>query len=79
MATGTKVLAVNGRQFSSEIVRAAIRDAKGGSAAMELITKDGDIYKTFRVECHTGERYPDLERVAGSADLMGEILRAKVK
>jgi len=79
MVAGTKVLAVDGRQFSSEVVRAAIKDAKGGAAPIELITKDGDIYKTFRVECHTGERYPDLERVAGQADLLGEITRAKVK
>ncbi len=79
MSAGAKVLAVGGRQFSSDVMRAAIKDAKGGSAPIELITKDGDIYKTFRVDCHTGERYPDLERVAGQADLMGEILRAKAK
>ena len=79
MASGLKVLAVNGRQFSADVIRAAIKNAKGGSAPIELITKDGDIYKTFRIDCHTGERYPDLERDASKPDLIGDITRAHAK
>ena len=79
MIAGVKVLAVNGRQFSADVIHAAIRDAKGGTAPIELIAKDGDLYKTYRLDCHTGERYPDLERDAAQADLIGDIVRAKAK
>ncbi len=79
MVAGAKVLAANGRQFSAETIRAAIKDAKGGATPIELITKDGDIYKTFRLDCYTGERYPDLERDATQPDLLSDIARAHAK
>ena len=79
MVAGGKVLAVNGRQFSAEVIRAAIKDAKGSATPIELIAKDGDIYKMFRLDCHTGERYPDLERDASKPDLLSDITRAHAK
>jgi hypothetical protein len=30
-----------------------------------------------KVDWHEGERYPHLERIAGKADLLGEIAKAK--
>ena len=79
MAPAAKLLAVNGRQFTKDGLRAAIRDAKNTSAPIELLVKDGDWYKTFRVDCHTGERYPDLERVASQPDLLSEIVEPRAK
>ena len=79
MAPAAKLLAVNGRQFTKDGLRAAIRDAKNSSAPIELLVKDGDWYKTFRVDCHTGERYPDLERVTSQPDLLSEIVKPRAK
>jgi len=79
MAPVTKVLAVNGRQFNRDIIRAAIRDAKNGTVPIELLVKEGDWYKTYRTDCHTGERYPDLERVTGQPDLLTEIVKARAR
>ena len=75
LAPGGKILAVNGHQFSGQGLRSAIRTAKGGSDPIELIVKDGEIYKTHRALCHTGERYPALERDASKPDLLSEIVR----
>ncbi|MCC6365181.1 MAG: M61 family metallopeptidase [Bryobacterales bacterium] len=75
MAPAGTLLAVNGRQFTGKSLRGAIRMGKESSARMKLIVKDGEIYKTFRVECHSGERYPVLEREQGVPDLLSEIIR----
>ncbi len=77
MAPAAKLLAISGRQFTKDGLRAAIRDAKNSSAPIELLVKDGDWYKTFRVDCHTGERYPDLERVTLQQDLLSEIVKPR--
>jgi predicted metalloprotease with PDZ domain len=76
---GAKLLAVNGRQFTRDSIRAAIREAKANTAAIELLVKDGDFYKTFRADCHTGERYPDLERDASQPDLLSTIGLARAR
>jgi hypothetical protein len=36
-----------------------------------------DFYQTVKVDWHEGERYPHLERIAGKADLLSEIAKAK--
>ena len=67
---------MNGRQFSRAVIRAAIKAAKNSTAPIELLVKDGDFYRTHRMDCRTGERYPDLERVASQTDVLTEIIKA---
>ena len=42
-----KVVAVNGRKFSAELLRDAIKSAKSGSAPIELLVENTDYYKTY--------------------------------
>ena len=74
-----KILAVNGRQFSSDELRAAIRDAKGSSTPLEFITVNTGAYKVIRLDYHEGERFPAFERVAGTPDRLDEILKPMSK
>ena len=53
-----KLLAVNSRRWTAELLRTAIKEAKGGSAPMELLVENGDFFKTCNVDYHGGERYP---------------------
>ena len=76
---GMKILAVNGRGFTSEVLRTAVRDAKGSQDAMELIVENTGFYKVIKVDYHGGERYPNVERVGGTPDRLGEILKPMVK
>ena len=76
---GMKILAVNGRQFSSDELRAAIRDAKGSSTPLEFITVNTGAYKVIRLDYHEGERFPAFERVAGTPDRLDEILKPMSK
>src|SRR5215471_4211802 len=61
-----KVIAVNGRQFTPTVIREAVAAAK----PVELLIKDGEFYKTFRVDYSGGEKYPHLVRDESKPDLL---------
>lgn len=74
---GMKLMAVNGRQWSPVVLREAVRAAKGGSEAIELLVQNAEYYKTYRLEYQGGERYPHLERHALRPDLLEQIIRPR--
>jgi predicted metalloprotease with PDZ domain len=74
VAPDMTLVAVNGRAFTPEVLRRAVADAKGGSAPIELLVENSGYYHTLAVDYHGGERYPHLERVAGTPDYLGEII-----
>jgi predicted metalloprotease with PDZ domain len=76
LAPGMKLIAVNGDKYSAEVLKDAIRAAKGGSKPIELIVQSQDIYLTVKVDYHDGLRYPHLERVEGMPDRLAEIVKA---
>jgi predicted metalloprotease with PDZ domain len=76
---GFKVIAVNGRAFAPELLRAAIKDAVGKGPAIELILENTGYYKTVRIEYHDGEKYPQLVRVDGTPDRLDDILAPMTK
>ena len=77
IAPGMKLLAVNGRRWSPEILREAMRAAKGSSDAIELLVENEGYFRSYRIGYHDGERYPHLERIASQPDLLSEIAKAR--
>ena len=75
LAPGMKPNAVNGRRFSVERVREALRAGKNGTEPLELLTEDGDFIRAFRLDWHGGELHPVLVRDAAKPDLLSEILK----
>ncbi len=78
-APGMKILAVNGRAYSPEVLKAAVRDAKGSGPVVEMIVENTGYFKVLKVDYHGGERYPQLERLAGVPDRLDEILKPEAK
>jgi len=74
---GMKLIGVNGRRYSSEILRDAIRAGKKNTDPLELLVENTDYYKTYKVDYHGGERYPHLVRDEAKPDLLTEIYKAK--
>jgi len=70
-----KLVAVNGRAWTPEILRAAVKSAVTNGAPIELLVKNDDYFKTYRLDYHGGEKYPCLERDAAKPDLLDEIIR----
>ncbi len=74
---GMKIVAVNGRRFSSDAWHDAIRAAKVSPSPIELIIENTDYFRIVKLDYHGGEKYPHLVRDESKPDLLTEIYRAK--
>jgi predicted metalloprotease with PDZ domain len=75
LAPSVKIVAVNGREFSTSVLRNAVADAVKTTTPIALLIKDGEYYKTFSIDYHGGEKYPRLIRDASRPDVLSEIIR----
>ena len=75
IAPGMKLVAVNGRSFTPEVLRAALKAGKDTSQPLRLLVLNDDYYKTYDVDYHGGERYPHVVRESGRRDLLDQILK----
>ncbi|MGP0018225.1 MAG: M61 family metallopeptidase [Candidatus Sulfotelmatobacter sp.] len=74
---GMKLVAVNGRRFSSDVLKDALKAAKDSPAPIELLIENTDYYKTYKIDYQGGEKYPHLVRDDSKPDLLTDILKAK--
>jgi predicted metalloprotease with PDZ domain len=74
----SKIAGVNGRTFSSDRMREAIRESvqKGG---LELLVFDAEAYRTVQVPYRDGERYLSLVRDKDKPDLLESIYAPRTK
>ncbi len=70
---GMKIVAVNGNQFSGEVLRQAIRGTKTGGT-LDLLVQNGKRFSSYKLDYRGGERYPMLEP-NGLPKLLDEILK----
>jgi predicted metalloprotease with PDZ domain len=77
LTPGMTLVAVNGKAFDMDLLKAAITNAKTGSDPIELIVKSDDNYKTVKIDYHDGLRYPVLQRIEGKPALLDDILAEK--
>lgn len=75
LGPGMKIVAVNGRQYSNDLMNNAIRDSKTSKAPIELIVVNTGYYRVVKIDYHGGLRYPHLERVSSKPDLLDQILK----
>jgi predicted metalloprotease with PDZ domain len=71
---GMKLVAVNGRAYSREVLLDALRASKGDSPPIELLIENAKFFKTYSVPYHEGLRIPHLERTSAT-DILSEILK----
>ena len=76
LAPGMHLVAVNGRRWSPDGLREAIRAAKNSSNPIELLAENDDYYHNFSVNYHGGERYPHLSS-SGGADVLSAIAKRR--
>lgn len=77
VAAGMKLLAINGRRWTVEGLRAAIAATKE-SKGIDMLFEHADFYETVKIKYGEGEKYPKLEQLPKSRDMLGEILYPKV-
>jgi predicted metalloprotease with PDZ domain len=74
---GMKVIAVNGRRFTPEVLRAALKEGTASNSPLELIVENTDYYRVFKLDYHGGEKYPHLVQIQGKPDVLSDIDKAK--
>jgi predicted metalloprotease with PDZ domain len=73
IAPGMRLVAVNGRKWSPEVLISALRSRK----PLQLLVENIGYYKTCTVNYEGGPRFPHLERVAGRPDVLGDIIKPR--
>jgi predicted metalloprotease with PDZ domain len=76
LAPGMQVVAVDDRAFTADLWYAAIANAKSTTEPIHLRVKTGSWYEKIDVDYHDGAKYPHLERISGTVDMLAEIMRA---
>ncbi|MBV8490549.1 MAG: M61 family peptidase [Candidatus Eremiobacteraeota bacterium] len=75
LAPHMQIVAVNGRAFDPDIWKDAITDAKSSSAPIQLLVKQGSWYRNVDLNYHDGIKYPHLERIPGTTDMLSDIMK----
>jgi predicted metalloprotease with PDZ domain len=66
-----KITAINGRKFDGDVLREEIRAAK----PIDVFVEQGSFAGRFHIDYSGGERFPHLERIEGTPDVLSDIMR----
>ncbi len=75
---GMKLVAINGRAWSRDVLLDALRTSKDSQQPIDLLVENAKFFKTYSIAYHDGIRNPHLERIQGP-DVLGEILTPLTK
>jgi predicted metalloprotease with PDZ domain len=77
LTEGAQILAINGVSYSADVLKDAVRSARGTTLPIELIVKTGDRYSVASLDYHDGPRYPKLERDPSAPARLDDIVAAR--
>jgi len=77
LTMGTALIAVNGREYRAERLKAALIAARTSQQPIELLVKNLDRYRTVRISYFEGLKYPQLQRIEKTEDRVGAIFRPR--
>jgi predicted metalloprotease with PDZ domain len=79
LAPGMHVLAVDNQEFSADVFEYGVKKAQHSSAPISLITSQTGWFQTLSLDYHDGIRYPHLERIEGTPDMLAAIMAPHAK
>jgi predicted metalloprotease with PDZ domain len=79
LGPGMRIMAVNERKWSKDVMRAALRAAAANHKPIAILAENGDYFTTYSVNYTGGEKYPHLVRVDSKPDILSEIAKPTVK
>src|SRR3546814_528681 len=74
VTTGTKIVAIDGREYSDDELKGAITAAKETKEPIRLLVKKGELYRTVELDYHDGLRYPRLVKVGSGPSTLDALL-----
>ena len=77
LAIGSKIIAVNGDEYSGDVLKAAITAAKDPARPVQLILKQDKYYRTLTLDYSGGLRYPRLEKTGEGEGSLDRLLKPR--
>ncbi|HEX7730330.1 MAG TPA: M61 family peptidase [Terracidiphilus sp.] len=77
ITSSMKVLAVNGRLYSHDLLTDAIKASKESTEPITLLVVNDEYVRTATINYHGGERFPHLERNAAVPDGLADLIRPR--
>ncbi|NRF70853.1 M61 family metallopeptidase [Aquincola sp. S2] len=74
LSPAARLVAVNMRAYGADELKQAITANRQGEAPIELLVREGALFRQVRIDWRGGLRYPKLERIAGREDRLGALL-----
>jgi hypothetical protein len=74
-----KVIGVNGRKWSKDNMRQALKTGVQSKQPLTIIAENADYLSTYEVNYHDGEKYPHLVRTEGQPDILGDIIKPQAQ
>jgi predicted metalloprotease with PDZ domain len=78
ITSGMKVVGINGRLYTHDLLEDAIKASKDNSQPISLLVVNDDYYLTCNIDYHGGDRYPHLVRNESKPDYLDELDKPKV-
>ncbi len=75
ISSGMKVIAVNGRVYTHDLLEDAIKAAKDSTEPIKLLYVTDEFIHTAAINYHGGERYPHLVRDEAKPDYLDELIK----
>jgi predicted metalloprotease with PDZ domain len=75
IASQMKIIGVNGRVFTQDLLSDAIKSAKDTSKPITLLVVVDDYFRTCTINYHGGTRYPHLVPDSGRPDYLDELIK----
>jgi predicted metalloprotease with PDZ domain len=79
ISSGMKVIGVNTRVYTHDLLEDAIKDAKDSSQPISLIVVNDDYINTATINYHGGSRYPHLVRDDQKPDYLDDLIKPRVE
>jgi predicted metalloprotease with PDZ domain len=73
VSSGATLVAVNGQDYSTDVLNDAIKAAKDSKSPIQLLLKYQGSFRTVSVDYHGGLQYPHLVRVEGTPDYLSKV------
>lgn len=77
IAPGMTILAVNGRTWSASRMLEAIDASQQSHDPLRLLVQNASFVRSASVAYYDGQRYPALERISGTPDMLSKIFAPK--
>jgi predicted metalloprotease with PDZ domain len=77
LAVGMKIVAVGGTEFSGDLFKRALTEAKTSKKPIDLIVKQDKAYRTIKLDYSLGLRYPRLAKTGEGEGSLDRLLRPK--